>query len=160
MVMRHSDDDFTRGYPHWDFSFTINNTSEFDPTYDAVTFIEDVSVGAPFPNTNAWNTTGIGISSSILFTTTDYPAGEITKIIRVTWVSGYTKDFTFKIKPITLAISTSLGVYPFAVNANSSGSSWVRGRDYSCSTSYDRRHHHLTGGTEAINKDSGRRTFS
>ena len=150
MVMRHSDDDFTRGYPHWDFSFTINNTSEFDPTYDAVTFIEDVSVGAPFPNTNAWNTTGIGISSSILFTTTDYPAGEITKIIRVTWVSGYTKDFTFKIKPITLAISTSLGVYPFAVNANSSGSSWVRGRDYSCSTSYDRRHHHLTGGTEAI----------
>ena len=137
---------FITGEPDTRFMFIINesNFNNSPSGFDEVISLEDVSVGAPFTGTTYSSSNGNNTVHRIYFLTSEHPTGEITKIIRVNWLSGYTKDFTFKLKLITPTINTSLGTYPYAIQ--NGGGGWIGHNAYtsSCALPYDIRYRFLS----------------
>ena len=101
------------------FIFIINTVpaGSMASIADQVVSLEDVSVGAPFPNTSSQNS---GTWQKLYFDFADYGTGsQIQKDIKVTWLSGYTKTFTLFYQhlsnapyPLTSTNNAALGFNP------------------------------------------------
>ena len=103
------------------YRFSITPENGYDPSgHDTVVNLEDVSAGAPFPNT--YGPFGNSVEMYINFTPSDYQANyPVTKDIRVTWASGYQKVFTMS------ALNNKVNTPPITWGGNGDNGAHVRG---------------------------------